>query len=233
MAKRLAAIGVESTEERRRSYRELLFTTRGLGDHISGVILFDETLRQRAADGTPLPEVLRRQGVIPGIKVDRGTTPLAGFPDEVVTEGLDGLRGRLAEYAALGARFAKWRAVIRIGEGRPPRLLRRGQRARAGPVRRARPGGGPGPDRGARGAHGRRALARALRRGHGGDPAGALRRSSPGTASSWRRACSSPTWCSRERTARSRCERPGGRERDAGRDAPGRPPPSPGAGPSP
>jgi fructose-bisphosphate aldolase class I len=119
IAKRLAAVGVESTEETRRSYRQLLFGTAGLADHISGVILFDETVRQQGDDGTPFPEVLRRQGIVPGIKVDRGTTPLAGFPDEVVTEGLDGLRPRLAEYAALGLRFAKWRAVLRIGEGRP------------------------------------------------------------------------------------------------------------------
>jgi fructose-bisphosphate aldolase class I len=119
MAKRLAAIGVESTEERRRSYRQLLFGTPGLAEFISGVILFDETARQRADDGTPLPDVLRRQGVIPGIKVDRGTVPLAGFPGEVITEGLDGLRARLEEYAAMGLRFAKWRAVLRIGDGRP------------------------------------------------------------------------------------------------------------------
>jgi fructose-bisphosphate aldolase, class I len=119
MAKRLAGVGLESTEQRRRTYRELLFTTAGIGEFISGVILFDETIRQRAEDGTPFPEVLRRQGVIPGIKVDGGTRALAGFPDEVVTEGLDGLRDRLNEYASLGARFAKWRAVIRIGDGRP------------------------------------------------------------------------------------------------------------------
>jgi fructose-bisphosphate aldolase class I len=119
MAKRLAAIGVESTEERRRSYRHLLVTTPGLGEHISGVILFDETARQSTDGGTPFPEVLRRQGVVPGIKVDRGTTPLAGFPDEVITEGLDGLRPRLAEYAAMGLGFAKWRAVLRIGDRRP------------------------------------------------------------------------------------------------------------------
>lgn len=119
MAKRLAGIGLESTEARRRDYREILFTTEGLGDHVSGVILFDETLRQSAADGTPFAEVLVKQGVIPGIKVDGGTKALAGFTDEVVTEGLDGLRGRLEEYAGLGARFAKWRAVIKIGDGRP------------------------------------------------------------------------------------------------------------------
>jgi fructose-bisphosphate aldolase class I len=119
MTKRLAAVGVESREERRRAYRQILFTTEGIAEHISGVILFDETIRQRADDGTPFAVVLQRAGVIPGIKVDRGTTPLAGWPDEVVTEGLDGLRARLAEYADMGARFAKWRAVIRIGEGRP------------------------------------------------------------------------------------------------------------------
>ena len=119
IAKRLAAIGLESTEQRRQYYRELLFTTAGIGEYISGVILFDETIRQHADDSTAFPEVLRRHGVIPGIKVDGGTKPLAGFPEEVVTEGLDGLRNRLAEYAALGARFAKWRAVIRIGDDRP------------------------------------------------------------------------------------------------------------------
>jgi fructose-bisphosphate aldolase class I len=119
MTKRLAAVGVESTEEHRRRYRQLLFGTPGLGSHISGVILFDETTRQRADDGRPLPDLLRDGGVIPGIKVDRGTTPLAGSPEEVVTEGLDGLRTRMGEYSAMGLRFAKWRAVIRIGDGRP------------------------------------------------------------------------------------------------------------------
>ena len=119
ITKRLSAVGLGSTESLRREYRELLFTTPGIGEAVSGVILFDETIRQCAADGTPLAEVLRRAGVIPGIKVDRGTKPLAGFPDEVVTEGLDGLRERLLEYADLGARFAKWRAVIRIDPPRP------------------------------------------------------------------------------------------------------------------
>lgn len=119
IAKRLAGIGLASTEPIRRSYREMLFTTEGLGEFISGVILFDETIRQAAADGTPFPEVLRRQGIIPGIKVDGGTRPLAGCPGEVVTEGLDGLRTRLEEYASLGARFAKWRAVIRIADRLP------------------------------------------------------------------------------------------------------------------
>jgi fructose-bisphosphate aldolase class I len=97
----------------------MLFSAEGLGEFISGVILFDETIRQSAADGTPFPELLRHQGIIPGIKVDAGTKPLAGCPGEVVTEGLDGLRSRLAEYASLGARFAKWRAVIRIGDRMP------------------------------------------------------------------------------------------------------------------
>ncbi|WP_409332760.1 class I fructose-bisphosphate aldolase [Trujillonella humicola] len=119
MARRLAAVGVESTEDRRRAYRQLLVTTEGLGDHVSGVILFDETIRQRTDDGAPFPEVLHAAGIVPGIKVDRGTTPLAGFADELVTDGLDGLRVRLAEYAYLGARFAKWRAVVRIGAARP------------------------------------------------------------------------------------------------------------------
>lgn len=119
IAKRLASIGLESTEQRRRAYREILFTSAGIEEFISGVILFDETLRQRASDGTPFAEVLLRRGIIPGIKVDAGTKPLAGFPQEVVTEGLDGLRGRFEEYVSMGARFTKWRAVIRIGEGLP------------------------------------------------------------------------------------------------------------------
>jgi fructose-bisphosphate aldolase class I len=119
IAKRLAAIGVDSTEEARRAYRELLLTTEGAAAHISGVILFDETMRQRAADGTPFPEVLERQGIIPGIKVDQGAKELALAPGEKVTAGLDGLRERFAEYRGLGARFAKWRAVIAIGETIP------------------------------------------------------------------------------------------------------------------
>src|SRR6266508_321236 len=117
--KRFRSIQVESSEEHRRAYRELLFTTAGAGEFVSGVILFDETIRQRAADGTPFAEVLRGQGIIPGIKVDKGLSPLAGFEGEKITEGLDGLRGRLAEYRDLGARFTKWRAVITIGDGIP------------------------------------------------------------------------------------------------------------------
>jgi fructose-bisphosphate aldolase, class I len=119
--KRFRSIEVESTEEHRRAYRELLFTTDGAGEFISGVILFDETIRQRAADGTSFSDVLDRQGIIPGIKVDKGTTALAGFPGEKITEGLDDLGGRLTEYRDLGARFTKWRAVIAIGDGIPTR----------------------------------------------------------------------------------------------------------------
>lgn len=121
MARRLATIGVESTEPLRRAYREALLTTPGLGDHISGVILFDETIRQHTADGRRFADVVADAGVAPGIKVDGGTRPMAGFPGEVLTEGLDGLRSRLEEYVVLGARFAKWRAVIRIGDGLPTR----------------------------------------------------------------------------------------------------------------
>lgn len=117
--KRFKGIGVTSTEDNRRDYRELLFRTAGLGQFISGVILFDETLRQRAADITPLPELLERQGIIPGIKVDKGTSALAMHPGDKITEGLDGLRERFAEYSRLGAQFSKWRAVITIGDGIP------------------------------------------------------------------------------------------------------------------
>jgi fructose-bisphosphate aldolase class I len=117
--KRFDSIGIESTEDNRRDYRSMLFTTPGAGDYISGVILFDETLRQKGADGRPLVDVLRDNGIIPGIKVDKGAKPLAGQPDEKVTEGLDGLRDRLDEYRELGARFTKWRAVYTIGEGIP------------------------------------------------------------------------------------------------------------------
>ena len=113
--KRFAAIGVESTEISRRDYREMLFRTGAMKDYISGVILYDETIRQKAADGTPLPRIIEQAGSIPGIKVDAGTKPLPGCPGELITEGLDGLDKRLDEYYALGARFAKWRAVIDIG----------------------------------------------------------------------------------------------------------------------
>ncbi len=117
--KRFKSIGQPSSEENRRAYRELLFTTPGIGEFISGVITFDETLRHKRNDGTPFPEVLKQAGVIPGVKVDKGAKALAGFPGEKITEGLDGLRDRLAEYYDLGARFTKWRAVITIGGGLP------------------------------------------------------------------------------------------------------------------
>src|SRR4249919_893420 len=117
--KRFDSINTESTEDRRRAYREMLFTTAGAADAISGVILFDETIRQQASDGRPLVKILEESGIIPGIKVDKGTAPLAMSPNELVTDGLDGLRARLVEYRELGARFAKWRAVIDIGEGIP------------------------------------------------------------------------------------------------------------------
>ena len=117
--KRFDSIGVESTEENRRAYRDMLFTTEGAAEHISGVILFDETIRQSSADGTPFPKLLEQQGIIPGIKVDKGAKALANAPGEQVTEGLDGLRHRLVEYVQLGARFTKWRAVITIGADIP------------------------------------------------------------------------------------------------------------------
>ncbi|RPE74596.1 class I fructose-bisphosphate aldolase [Vulcaniibacterium tengchongense] len=119
IAKRFAGVGIDNTEENRRAYRELLLTTPRLSDYISGAILFDETIRQSTRDGVPFAKYMSENGIIPGIKVDKGTHPLAGFPGEVVTEGLDGLRARLEEYARLGARFAKWRAVINIGEDIP------------------------------------------------------------------------------------------------------------------
>jgi fructose-bisphosphate aldolase, class I len=119
MTKRLDSIGVESTEENRRFFRQLLFTASGMEEHIGGVILYDETIRQSADDGTPLAEVLASKGAIPGIKVDTGAHDMALQPGEKVTEGLDGLRARLEEYRELGARFAKWRAVITIGDGIP------------------------------------------------------------------------------------------------------------------
>lgn len=117
--KRFDTIGVESTEESRRAYRELLFSTPGIENFISGVILFEETLNQQDSTGTPFPEALSGINVIPGIKVDRGIKDLPGFPGEKITEGLDGLQKRLVEFRSLGARFAKWRAVITIGPGIP------------------------------------------------------------------------------------------------------------------
>ena len=119
--KRFAALGIPQTEEARRAYREWIVTTPGLGECISGAILYDETIRQRKRDGTPFAEAVVDAGIIPGIKVDTGAKDMAGCPGEKVTEGLDGLRDRLAEYSQMGARFAKWRAVITVGDGIPSR----------------------------------------------------------------------------------------------------------------
>jgi len=119
IAKRFASVGVESTEENRRQYRQLLLTTEGVEQFISGVIMYDETIRQSTDDGTPFPKVLQDKGIIPGIKVDKGAKDMPLFPGEKITEGLDGLRERLIEYRDMGARFAKWRAVIAIGEDIP------------------------------------------------------------------------------------------------------------------
>ena len=117
--RRFDGIKIESNENNRRAYREMLFKTPGLEEAISGVILFDETIRTAASDGTPFPQVLSKKGIIPGIKVDKGPVDIPGFPGEVVTEGLDGLRARVKEYKEFGAKFAKWRAVITIGDGIP------------------------------------------------------------------------------------------------------------------
>jgi fructose-bisphosphate aldolase, class I len=119
LTRRFDPLGIQSTEQSRRAYREMLFTTSGAAEFISGAILYDETIRQKSSGGTPLALVLSSQGIVPGIKVDTGAEPLAGSPEETVTEGLDGLRDRLAEYHGMGARFAKWRAVIRITENLP------------------------------------------------------------------------------------------------------------------
>ncbi len=117
--KRFESLGIATTEEKRQAYRDMLVTAPGLSDYISGAILFDETIRQKTLDGTPFPEFLSKNGIIPGIKVDAGAKDLAGHPGEKITEGLDGLRERFAEYHKLGARFSKWRAVITIGKDIP------------------------------------------------------------------------------------------------------------------
>ena len=119
--KRFAKLGIPQTAETRRAYREMIVNTPGLGESISGAILYDETIRQQKKDGTPFAKALDDAGIIPGIKVDAGAKDLAGHPGEKITEGLDGLRGRLAEYSQMGARFAKWRAVIAVGDGIPSR----------------------------------------------------------------------------------------------------------------
>ena len=163
--KRFDSIGIESTEDNRRAYRDMLFTTEGAAEHISGVILYDETIRQSALDGTPFPKLLESQGVIPGIKVDKGAKALAHAPGEKITEGLDGLRERLAEYRELGARFAKWRAVITIGEGIPSEYCLWTNAHALARYAALSQEAGPRADRRARGADGRRPHDRAqLRR---------------------------------------------------------------------
>ena len=122
IAKRFKVIGVECTEANRRAYRSTIFATPGLGQHISGIIFYEETLNQRADDGTPLPQLVAQQGIVPGIKVDSGKVPLALAPDDEVTEGLDGLANRLDGYKAQGTRFAKWRAVYHVSDTLPSRL---------------------------------------------------------------------------------------------------------------
>ena len=156
--KRFAKLGIPQTEEARRAYRELIVTTPGLGESISGVILYDETIRQQKKDGTPFLKVIADAGIIPGIKVDAGAKAMAGYPGEKITEGLDGLRDRLKEYAQMGARFAKWRAVIAIGDRPSHPGLHRRQRAGSRSLRRLVSGRGTGSHRRAGSPHGRRAL---------------------------------------------------------------------------
>ena len=166
--KRFKALNVPSTAETRRDYRELLFSTPGLGAFISGVILFEETLGQKSAAGVPLPQLLTAHGIVPGIKVDKGTVPLPGFPEEKVTQGLDGLAERLSQYKQLGARFAKWRAIISHRRGHPDAAGDCSQCACVGALCGDLSGPGPGADRRARGVDGRRPFARDLRTRHRG-----------------------------------------------------------------
>jgi fructose-bisphosphate aldolase, class I len=175
LTNRLTALGIESTPDIRRAYRGMLFSTPGVAEYISGVILQDETIRQKTSKGTPLADLLTEQGIIPGIKVDRGAKPLTGFPGEHITEGLDGLRGRLEEYRAMGARFAKWRAVIKGSETLPSAACVQANAhalARCAAICQEQ---GIVPIVEARSAHGRCAHHRALRRSHGRCPARRLR----------------------------------------------------------
>ena len=183
--KRFDAIGAECTEDSRRDYREMLFRSNdAMSKCISGVILYDETIRQKAKDGTPLVKLIEKAGSLPGIKVDKGVQPLPNCPGEVITEGLDGLGKRLDEYRELGAKFAKWRAVIDIGAGIPTLRLHPHQRPRAGALRRALPGARHRADRRAGSADGRRPRHRPLLRGHRVRAQGAV----PGALLSARRA---------------------------------------------
>ena len=190
--KRFDALGVESTADNRRDYREMLFRTKeAMSKYISGVILYDETIRQNAKDGTPLVKLIAQSGALPGIKVDKGIKPLPNCPGEVVTEGLDGLGERLAEYRGLGAKFAKWRAVIDIGEHGMPSYTCVNANAHAlaryaALCQDAR----HRADRRARSADGRRPRHRPLRRGH--RPGCSRRRFRRCSSIAWR----SKAWCS-------------------------------------
>src|SRR5271170_934146 len=161
--KRFAQWGIPENPETRRQYRELIVDTSGLGESISGAILYDETIRQRKDDGSPFAKALADVGIIPGIKVDTGAKPMPAFSGEKITEGLDGLRERLAEYAQMGARFAKWRAVLVIGEGLPSQGCIEAN-AHAGAVCGTVPGSRSGPGRRAGSAHGRGAHIGNMRR---------------------------------------------------------------------
>jgi fructose-bisphosphate aldolase, class I len=163
LTRRFDTLGIQSTEQSRRTYREMLFTSPGAAEFISGVIMYDETIRQKSSGGASFAEALTVQGILPGIKVDTGAKPLAGSPDETVTEGLDGLRDRLSQYRAMGARFAKWRAVIHLTDSRPSFRLRECQCACAGAVRFPLSRAGARADCRAGSADGRAAHHRALR----------------------------------------------------------------------
>ena len=179
IAKRFEAVGIPNSEENRRAYREMLLTTPKLGEHISGAILYDETIRQSTKAGVPFTKVMRDNGIIPGIKVDKGPQPLAGFPGEVVTEGLDGLRDRLKEYYGLGARFAKWRAVINIGEDIPSGSCIEANCHALARYAALCQEAGPGADGRAGSADGRQPRHRDLLRSHRGRAAFAVRRAVP------------------------------------------------------
>ncbi len=172
--KRFARLGIPQTVEARHAYRELIVTTPGLGECISGAILYDETIRQQKKDGTAFVKVITDAGIILGIKVDKGAKPMAGHPGEKITEGLDGLRDRLAEYAQMGARFAKWRAVIAVGDDYPQPGLHRGQRAGVGSLCGLVPGSRTGPRGRAGSAHGRLAYPGAVQRSDRGSSANSV-----------------------------------------------------------